>query len=707
MKRMFFVLSLLVITLAVAAVPAKRGVLKTLKLADGTEVKACLEGDEFGHFWRGADGKAYRKTSAGVYQQVDAQTVIHKARSNRQKMNAVRGKRLSRRAGTQSSYLGKKKGIIILVNFKNSTFQKDHDKALFLRIANEPGYNEGNFKGSMTDYFKDQSRGLFELDFDVLGPYTVSRNYSYYGANDEDGNDLRPGEMVTEAVNQANKEVADWSDYDWDNDGEVDQVYVVYAGHGEADYDDENVIWPHAYALDEASKYGDGKGPVSVNGGKKVNTYACGPELDWRAAISGIGTMCHEFSHCLGYPDYYDIDYSGGQGMGSWDLMDSGSYNDDGYQPAGYTSYERWVAGWMEPIVLESQDTTVENMKSLQNGGESYVIYNQKNRNEFFLLENRQLDSWDASLPGAGLLILHADYDEDVWDLNGPNDDPEHQRFTWIPADNKYQMDADDRLTFSGMANDPFPYGSSNAFNRSTRPAAKLYNRNIDNSFYLGSSVENIKQNDDETVSFDFVADFKATNTQTGDTIFYESFDMCKGKGGNDGAWSGAIASSAIQFDNDDWVTENAGGGDGCAKFGTSKKSGSATTPAFTVSGTAQLTFLSGAWNSENEGTTLKLSVNNGSIEPATIKLSKGGFEEYEAVVSADGEVKLTFSASIKNRFFLDDVLVTASKTTGISEQVAVRKSGAVYTLDGRYVGRDVQSLGRGLYIVDGKKIVK
>ena len=75
--------------------------------------------------------------------------------------------------------------------------------------------------------------------------------------------------------------------------------------------------------------------------------------------------------------------------------------------------------------------------------------------------------------------------------------------------------------------------------------------------------------------------------------------------------------------------------------------------------------------------------------------------------MSADGEVKLTFSASIKNRFFLDDVLVTAPKTTGISEQVAVRKSGAVYTLDGRYVGRDVQSLGRGLYIVDGKKIVK
>ena len=78
-------------------------------------------------------------------------------------------------------------------------------------------------------------------------------------------------------------------------------------------------------------------------------------------------------------------------------------------------------------------------MKSLQNGGESYVIYNKGNENEYFLLENRQLEGWDASLPGSGLLILHVDYDADVWAANEPNDDPSHQRMTWIPADNEYQ----------------------------------------------------------------------------------------------------------------------------------------------------------------------------------------------------------------------------------------------------------------------------
>ena len=709
---MFLILSLLVMTLTVAAVPAKRGVVQTLKLADGTEVKACLEGDEFGHFWRGADGKAYRKTSDGTYQAIDLQATIHRAKANRQKMNAKRAQRLPRRA-EKTGYFGKKKGIIILVNFQNSTFVAEHDQALFKRIANESGFSEGNFKGSMCDYFKDQSRGQFELDFDVVGPYTLNQDYAYYGENDSEhnDNDKHPATMVAEAVKKANNDVTDWSSYDWDNDGEVDQVYVVYAGHGEADYPDDDTVWPHAYSLAAAAQYdGDGPGPVSVNGGKKVNTYACGAELNSYGKISGIGTMCHEFSHCLGYPDFYDIDYTGGQGMGYWDLMDSGSYNDDGYQPAGYTSYERWVAGWMEPIVLEDQDVSVKNMKSLQNGGESYIIYNQGHRDEYFLLENRQQDGWDASLPGAGLLILHCDYDEEVWFNNEPNDNPARQRFTWMPADNKYQYvmeEGNKYYSFEGMNTDPFPYGNRNAFNKRTRPAAMFYNKNSDMSYYMNSSVENIKQNNDETVSFDFMAQL-ASDSLSDATLFYESFDECEGTGGNDGAWSGSVASSDIKCDNEGWVFENAYGALGCAKFGTRDKAGLATTPSFVVNGSAKLTFSAGAWNSNNEQTTLHLSVTGGTIEPAEIQLNKGSFDEYEAVITANGAVTLSFKgAEIRSRFFLDDVLVENPNATGISEQKVARKSGAVYSLDGRYVGRDVKSLGRGLYIVDGKKIVK
>ena len=507
MKKMFFVLSLVAMALTATAVPAKRGVWKTLTLADGTEVKAQLVGDEHGHYWKAADGKAYVKAAgAAFYEEADASALEQKARVRRGQVNAQRVKRLAARRKA-ASYTGKKKGLILLVNFSDMQFKSEDNNALYQRIANEEGFSEGNFKGSMCDYFKAQSLGQFELDFDVVGPLTVSKSYAYYGENDADGNDMYAGEMVCEAVGLAKDQVTDWAQYDWDGDGYVDQVYVVYAGQGEADGGAENTIWPHAYDLESAAYFGDGTGAVTVATGLQVNTYACGAELDgFTSDVAGIGTMCHEFSHCLGYPDFYDTDYSGGQGMGYWDLMSSGSYNGNGYQPAGYTSYERWVAGWEEPTELTATQS-ISNMAALQSGGGSYIIYNKGNSNEYFLLENRQKVGWDASLPGAGLLILHVDYDADVWGRNKPNDDPSHQRMTWIAADNNYQYTESNNTkyyVFSGMATDPYPCGTNNSFGRYTTPAAKLYNANDDGTYYLDAAVENITQNSDSTVAFQF-----------------------------------------------------------------------------------------------------------------------------------------------------------------------------------------------------------
>ena len=126
--------------------------------------------------------------------------------------------------------------------------------------------------------------------------------------------------------------------------------------------------------------------------------------------IEGIGTICHEFTHCLGLPDIYDTAYGGGYGMGYWDLMNSGSYNSNGYIPAGFTSYEKMYCGWSQPIELKN-DTVITGMKPLSEGGESYIIYNDANRNEYYLLENRQKTGWDAGIPGNGLLVIHVDYD--------------------------------------------------------------------------------------------------------------------------------------------------------------------------------------------------------------------------------------------------------------------------------------------------------
>ncbi len=499
---------MLMISLMAMAVPAKPGFTRLLRLADGTSVSARLVGDEHGHYWLGQDGKAYHQAQAEEYfTVVDVEAIKSRASVRRQQSNARRVKRLApRRVGEVGGITGQKKGLIILVNFSDVSFESANNNALYQRIANEENFSYGNFKGSMYDYFKKQSLGQFELTFDVVGPVKVSNIHSYYGSNDSQGNDKYPAKMVIEALKLADSQV-NYADYDWDGDGEVEQVYVVYAGKGEADGGATTTIWPHEWQLSSAASYGDGSGVQTLDG-VKIDTYACGGELDGQTgSIAGIGTMCHEFSHCLGYPDFYDTDYSGGQGMFEWDLMDSGSYNGDGYQPAGYTSYERWVAGWAEPEELTATKQ-VSNVPDLQSSGKSYVIYNQGNRNEYYLLENRQQTGWDAGIPGAGLLILHVDYSASAWSGNTPNDDPSHQRMTWVAADNQYQYttyQGTKYYTTEGAANDPFPYGSVNAFGKSTTPAAQLYNKNTDGTYYLDSSVENITQNSDKTVSFKFV----------------------------------------------------------------------------------------------------------------------------------------------------------------------------------------------------------
>ena len=712
----------MVVTVTMMAIPAKRGQWKTLTLQDGTEVRATLVGDEHGHFWKAENGQAYIQ-QGDVYVAIDAQKAIAKAKARRAKVNA---KRVQRRTfGHPTTILGDKKAIILLVNFKDKQFNTAHNNDLYQRIANEEGFSEGDFKGSMTDYFKAQSRDKFTLNFDVIGPLTVSKNASYYGSNDSEGNDKFPGEMICEAVELAKQEVSDWKQYDWDDDGYVDQVYVVYAGKGEADGGASNTIWPHAYDLTSAQAYGDGTGPVAVGENLYVNSYACGPELEGRnGSINGIGTMCHEYSHCLGYPDFYDIDYSGGQGMGSWDLMDGGSYNGNGFQPAGYTSYERWFAGWEQPIELKDEDVEVRNLKSLQNDGEFYIIYNDKNENEYYLLENRQKEGWDASLPSAGLLILHCDFDQAVWEQNAPNDDPNHQRLTVVPADGEYQTDSwmgETYFTDEGILTDPFPQGSKNFFNKNfktkgtvAKNAAQFFTKTSNGTKWMNGSVEEITQNSDKTISFNYVANIGGVGPvdPTDDYLFYESFDQCEGTGGNDGQWSGTIASAEFVPDNDDWVAEKSFGANKCAKFGTSKVAGSATTPAFALNGTTTMTFKAGAWNTTSDLTTLTLSAIGGTIEPATVEMERGAFTDYTVTVTGTGNVKVTFeveaASNQKGRFFLDEVLVAKPNATGIhTVNTNTYKTTRIYTLDGRYVGTDPNLLPRGLYIINGKKIVK
>lgn len=718
MKKLSITLLLFAMSAMTFAVPARRGLSKTVTLADGTKVKVELRGDEHGHYWQSADGVRYVASETnGIYKVADMEAIRRNASARRKTMSAVRAKKMAKAAKTSGAakaspaYTGTKKGLLILAQFPDKKFESSHNLALYKQIVNGQDYSDASlgFRGSVRDYFHDQSDGQFDFDIDVVGPVTVSKNYAYYGGNNLYGDDNHPEEMVAEACKLADATV-NFKDYDWDGDGEVDQIFVLYAGHGEASWDDEDTIWPHAWTLEDAADI------TLTLDGVRINSYACSCELGSDGKIDGIGTICHEFSHCFGLMDMYDTSYSGNFGMCSWSLMDSGGYNSNGFVPAGYTSFEKMSVGWKQPIEMTG-DMEVQNLKPYSDGGEAYILYNEANRNEFFLLENRQNVGWDAGLEDYGLLAIHVDYDAGVWAYNEVNTTVDtysgnnHQRCTVIPADGVYDSEWVDEIEYFYGFGDPFKQSTAKSLTNSTKYAS-LYNANTDGTKRMNKSVTDITLNSDRTMSFNLKFDDTGgnggDNPSPGESLFYESFNDCDGTGGNDGLWSGSIASVDFTPDNEGWTAESSYGGNCCARFGASKKSGVATTPSFSIDGTATFTFRAAPWSSD--GTTLTLSASNGAtISPSSFTMKSNQWTDFTATITGTGNVKVTFTPT--KRFFLDEVKASAPSQTGIKGITAnpsdKRADNKIYTLDGRFIGTDASVLPRGIYVIAGKKIVK
>ena len=691
-QRIFILNALLCLVLSVWAVPAKRGVWCSLSLVDGTEVKAQLVGDEFLHYYVSEDGTKYvQDESTGLYRKMTDEVTVQRRSAVRRAQAQGRQKRMLRKAQASNAFQGTKKGLIILVQFTDSKFKSGHDVALYKRIANEANYSGNNFRGSIKDYFKAQSHGQFELDFDVAGICQLQHPYAYYGKNNSQKEDVKPGEMVAEACLWAHEHGINFSKYDWNGDGEVDQVFVLYSGHGEASYKDANTIWPHMYYL-SASDYGK---PLSLDG-VTVDTYACSSELNGDGILDGIGTFCHEFSHCMGFPDLYDTSSDGGWfGMGDFDLMCSGSYNGDSKCPAGYSAYEKAECGWLtlKDMTNIEQETSIVGVQPMSADGDAYIIKNKGHEDEYYILENRQKTGWDSYLPASGLMITHVDYDADIWDWNMPNTSGKYEDANGNTKTNDHQ-----RLTIFragkstaeyGDASDLYPYGSNNSLTKTSSPAATLHNTNSDGSNYMHIDINNIAVKSGKA-SFTLSNRNAGTDTPvipSGSTLLCESFDKCHGTGGNDGIWGGrSIGAGTPTYDKKGWTSTQGKvyASSACVRVGTSSVNGDITTPSFTVNGKAVLSFKAGAWNTSGDGTTLNLSVSNGTISPSSVTMKKGEWTDYNVTITANGKVKTTFKAS-KLRFFLDEVKVTDASTSGIREIEGSRSSSIVayYTLGG------------------------
>lgn len=502
MKRLLITMTaLMLVAVTMMAVPAKPG-LKKVTLKDGTTVELSLRGDEHFSYYTDAAGKPC-KLKNGELIKLTREEVAKQWTTLKEQRLALgnSSSRRARRAGEPGTTTGNQRGLVILLQYQDVKFLKDSltTNQIFKRFFNEEGYKEYGNEGSVRDYFKKQSYGKLDIDFDVVGPFTVSHKMEYYGKHytDDQGNehnDANPITMVAEGVDFAYKAGVDFSKYDWNDDKEVDQVFVIYAGYAEAQNAAPETIWPHEWTL-------AAEGKTKKYNGVTINTYGCASELSGNKGedLDGIGTACHEFTHCLGLPDMYDTS-GDNYGMSNWDVMDYGSYNDNSHSPAGYTAYERWFSGWMEPKELKEQ-TSIEGMKPLINEPEAYILYNEKNRNEYYMLENRQPVSFDKGLYGHGLLIYHVDYSKTAWTSNQVNVVANRQRMVIVPADNDFN-----NLSALSLAGDPWPGTKGNTMlSNLTTPAATLYNENTDGSKLLNKQVDNIKE-DTSTLTVSFVA---------------------------------------------------------------------------------------------------------------------------------------------------------------------------------------------------------
>ncbi|MDY2943632.1 MAG: M6 family metalloprotease domain-containing protein [Paludibacteraceae bacterium] len=339
------------------------------------------------------------------------------------------------------------KGLLLLVQFSDTAFFTPNPHTAFDSLANSIDYTYNGAFGSAREYFRAQSNGQYVPDFTVVGPITLPHTMDYYGKNDSYGYDQYLADFVIDACLAA-KDSVDWTQFDSDNDGLVDLVFLLFAGYGEADSHIANTIWPCKWEV--AGALSDGytnqttyyyTSPTDYNlptfSGKMVNKFACSNEWTYRTnSRNGIGTFVHEFSHVLGLPDYYVPAGDESHTPGSWSLMGYGNYVNNGNTPPNYSAYDKYFLGWVTPTFLDKNQQV-----TLPADGNTYYMLTRSGiapangaftQDTVYYLENRQYTGWDAYLPGHGLLIWQVVYDSAAWTNGLPNADA--VRYTIITA---------------------------------------------------------------------------------------------------------------------------------------------------------------------------------------------------------------------------------------------------------------------------------
>ncbi|MBN1342320.1 MAG: M6 family metalloprotease domain-containing protein [Phycisphaerae bacterium] len=465
--------------LAVPAHPAPA----VVEQPDGTKVVVRLRGDERVHWHEDARGYPVTR-SAATRQWVYAverdgalaptQHVVGRSDPRQAGIQMTAGRlpsapaddaapssspsRSSVRQPTQrASTSGTMKNLVLLVNF--SDVNVAYTAGQYDDLFNVVGYTADGATGSVRDYYDEVSYGALTVVTTVVEPVTLNNGYAYYGQNDAWGWDLRPREMVEEALAKLDARGFDFSTVDGDGDGWVDCLTVVHAGRDEAcSGNDPDYIWSHKWGIHSVTTYD----------GVKLYAYHTVPaQRGWDSSpatwgLLRIGVVCHEMGHILGLPDLYDTDYSS-MGVGDFCLMAGGSWNgDSGSCPAHMSAWCKVELGWVAPTVISGPGSY--NVAQVATNDQIYKIQGDLPANEYFLVENRQGVGFDAALPGAlrGLMIWHVD------ENRAGNTDENHYKVDVEEASGPQHLQLDQNY---GNDLDYFRNGNATTFTDETTPS--------------------------------------------------------------------------------------------------------------------------------------------------------------------------------------------------------------------------------------------
>lgn len=528
MKKTLLLLAMGILSLVSQAVPADPTPSKVTQ-PDGTTLTVVLHGDEFLNYLTTSDGYTVVENKAGyfTYARLDGNQLVagdRIARDNRtaadnaylaalpkglkSKSMVERGSKMLNHRNEVLRGIGhgghmdysKFRGLIVLINYTDRKFDDYVPSNYTPQDFYEQMINGHDYKGftlpagtkvecmgSVRDYYYDNSFQQFDPHFDILGPVDVPFACT-------DAHQFNCDSIFFAALEALDPEV-DFSQYDTDEDGTADMVFFLVAGHG-SDYSANNrdYLWPHMKDFTDSP----------VLDGVNFKLYACstnmiGEENEYYIVynnVAGIGTICHEFSHCLGLPDFYDTDSDGSGGVNhayplTWSIMASGFKNNNGRNPAGYSLYERYALGFAQPTLIDAEGTI--ELPALEKSNMGYRL-NTANENEFFLIENRQRIKWDKNLPGPGMLIFRVDSTNvEVWENNLVNANPNHNYYELL------------RANFNGMNDsprDPFP-GTTNvtSITNATQPSLRTWDGKL--SHY---ALMNIAEAD-SIITFDVIID--------------------------------------------------------------------------------------------------------------------------------------------------------------------------------------------------------